>query len=169
MRQQMKRIVDLESLQLKLAEFSDADILAIGRQSYSDIFLQNARFGFHSLHDGGRVVFKAGRFKHAFFLAENWQTSKEKTRIDIRRVERLRWILPMLRCEAPNAECWLVPDDGVEKRIYVCFGLGYVIWLEPGNAQGDWSFSTAYTTSSRQIREYIKGGKRIYPNNKNRP
>jgi hypothetical protein len=89
--------------------------------------------------------------------------SKAKTGIDIRRVERVKWILPMLRCAAPNVECWLIPSDGVIKRIYICFGLGYVVWLEPGDREGWWDFSSAYTIKAAAIREYLIGGKRIWP------
>jgi hypothetical protein len=158
-----RRQFDLRELLLDMKDLSDEDLEQTAKDLYSECFLQNAINGIHRLHDGDSVIFKKARFQHAFYLAANWQESRVKTGIDIRRVERMKWILPMLGCDAPNVECWLVPSDGVIKRVYVCFALGYLIWLEPGDREGQWSFSSAYTNKAAAIREYLKGGKRIWP------
>lgn len=163
MKQAIREIVNLKSLVLdteKLPE-SESDLETFGRSQYSDLFLTNARSGYHLLHDGEQVRFSRGRFKHAFSKADDWQSSSRKTSLDRRRIIRIKWILPIIQGNAPGVECWLVKDGGQEKRAYICFGLGYIVWLEKSD-EGQWEFSTAYTANPTRLREYIAGGKKIW-------
>ena len=67
----------------------------------------------------------------------------------------------MIAGRIPKSECWeLVDGDGIDKRAYVCFGLGYIVWLKL-RADGSWCFLTAYTAPSRTLRKYVKSGKRM--------
>ena len=140
MKQASGKILDLESLLLDLTGMSDEAVKEVGLKYYLDLFLQNSRFGLHSLHDGEQVYFSRGSFKHAFYKAENWQITKRKNRVDLRRVERIRWILPILQGKIPNTECWLVKEDGKVKKLYLSWVEGYVIWLE-NESKNKWNFS----------------------------
>lgn len=164
MKQQIGKIIDLRNLLIELDDIpeTESDIEQFGRGHYSDIFLANARCGFHSLHDGEQVRFAAGRFKHAFSKADDWQSSTRKTSFDKRRIARVKWILPIIQGRVSGIECWLVTDNGKEKRLYVNFGQGYVVWLESRDDDGAWEFSTAYTVDQSRIREYIRGSRKIW-------
>jgi hypothetical protein len=142
------------------ASQGDDAIERIGRNLYAENLLTSTHSGVFQMHDGEQVKFQKTRFDHAFFMAGNWQTSKEKTGIDVRRVARLRWILPIIQGEILSTECWLVTENGGENRLYLSFGLGYVIWVESSNK--GWWFSSAYTASGTQIRGYVKGAKLIW-------
>lgn len=163
MKQGIGKIVDLHILLLNSAELpnDESDLETFGREQYSNLFLTNAICGFHLLHDGEQARFARGRFKHAFSKADEWQSSDKKTSLDKRRIARIEWILPIIKGQVSGTECWLVKEDGVEKRIYVSFGQGYVIWFESsGNEK--WEFSTAYTANAARLREYTVGGKKIW-------
>lgn len=163
MKRQIVKILDLRNLLIELDDIPEIEsaLEQFGRAYYSDLFLANARYGFHSLHDGDQVRFAAGRFKHAFSKADNWQSSTKKTSFDKRRIARVKWILPVIQGYVSGIECWLVTENGEEKRLYVNFGQGYVVWLE-STGDGEWEFSTAYTADQRRIREYVRGGRKIW-------
>jgi hypothetical protein len=146
--------VDPRQLIVDCAGLDAAAVEKLGRKIYAERFLSDARKGQHATHDGDRVTFFAGDFDHAFFR------SPEKQVIDSRRVERIEWVLPLMQGLVCNAECWLIDDHGVLKRLYVCFGLGYVVWLKE-NLNGGWKFITAYPAFRAQIRKYVAGATRI--------
>jgi hypothetical protein len=133
---------------------SSDEIEQNGREFFAKLFLTDTRKGQHQLHDGERVTFFADVFDHAFFRSPN------KEVIDTRRIERIEWILPLIQGNVQHAECWELEDDGINKRIYVCFGLGYVVWLKE-TLSGGWKFLTAYPAFRVQIRMYLIGGRRI--------
>jgi len=119
-----------------------------------ELFLTDTRRGCYTTHDGHKIVFFNDAFDHAFFV------SPEKVVLDIERVKRINWILPLIQGKAFNSECWEINQRGLNKRVYVCFGLGYLVWLKE-SLNGGWKFITAYPAFRRQIREYIAGGERI--------
>jgi hypothetical protein len=131
------------------------EVETIGSKLYSDLFLDDARVGRRPLHDEREARFYKDTFRHAFFR------SPGDYEIDVRRVARIHWVLPMIAGKLYKSECWeLVDCDGIEKRAYVCFGLGYIVWLKL-RADGRWCFLTAYTAPSRTLRKYVQGGKRV--------
>lgn len=154
MKQGVGKIKDLRDLLIRCNGLTPDEIEQLGRTTFSEIFLTDSRRGSYATHDGQRVVFFNDAFDHAFFA------SPEKVVLDIERVERINWILPLIQGDAPNSECWEVSDSGMTKRVYLCFGLGYVVWLKE-RLNGGWKFITAYPAFRAQIRKYIRNGKRI--------
>lgn len=140
--------VNLNTLLLALFGKSEEEIKKIGQELYAiELLAQEKWFKKHQTHDRQAVMFRKERFSHAFFK------SPDKNVIDRARVERIKWILPIVQGKAQNWECWeLTYSDGKTKRLYACYGLGYVVWLEQ---EEDWIFSTAYSCSKSEIRKYI--------------
>ncbi len=165
MEQGTGKITDIRDLLLDLQGKSDEEIESVGRQNYSDLFLTIAKRGIHKLHDGQDIAFFLERFDHAFFKSIKWQDSEKKEIIERGRVERVKWILPMIQGEVPNSECWL--KNSGEQRFYVCFGLRYIVWVESRDV-GGWRFSSAYNAEPFQLRGYTKNAKRIWQYNKKR-
>ena len=163
------KIIDLRNLLLDFEGLSDEEVEMLGRKFYSDDFLTIAKRGIHKLHDGEDVAFFVERFDHAFFKPIDWKTSKVKALIERGRVARIKWILPLIQGKVPNSECWLKQKTDGEQRIYICFGLRYLVWLESREV-GGWRFSSAYNATLDQIRnDYLKGAKRIWLYNKKSP
>jgi hypothetical protein len=150
------RKANLDMLLLDWSALTDSEVEVKGKERFVELFLQNARYGYANAHDGEQVRFNRGRFSHAFYLAGNWRSSKKKTGIDVRRVERIKWVLPVIQGRVTKAECWLVPEDGIVKRLYIVWEKGYIVWIEPSTS--GWWFSTAYSASSKEIRGYIRDG-----------
>jgi hypothetical protein len=148
------RTIDPRTTLIDCVGLTVAEIEALGREKFAERFLSDARKGQFLAHDGEKVVFFDDSFEHAFFR------SPEKAIIDVKRVERLEWILPLMQGQILNAECWLIDDGGINKRLYLCFGLGYVVWLKE-RLNGGWKFVTAYPAFRAQIRKYVAGSKRI--------
>jgi len=94
-------------------------------------------------------------FTHAFFTArEKHRRGWAKDVIDPRRVERVRWIVPVIGGLAGGTQCFRVIDHASynkpapEKRLYVVREERYVVWLNR-RGTGDFRFKTAYVTGSR--------------------
>jgi hypothetical protein len=148
--------INLNLLLEGLFGLNNIEVEDFGRGLYTAQFLTNYVSGIHPTHDGQKVSFSLNRFDHAFF------ESPAKDLIDRSRVARIRWILPLIQGLAINSQCWLVNDDGVEKRLYICYGLNYVVWLELHYKQeGSWVFSTAYVAERDEIKKYTSKGKLI--------
>lgn len=125
------------------------EVEALGAKLYSDLFLDTARGGRKPMHDGSEARFYLGTFKHAFFK------SPGDYEIDNRRVARIHWILPMIAGKLPKSECWELIQDGIAKRAYVCFGLGYVVWFKK-RLDGGWCFLTSYIAPAKRLRWRLK-------------
>jgi hypothetical protein len=130
------------------------EVETLGTKLYSDMFLDTARGGCKPMHDGCEARFYPATFKHAFFK------SPGDYEIDNRRVARIHWILPMIAGKLPQSECWELVQNGVEKRCYICFGLGYVVWFKL-RLDGCWCFLTAYTAPAKRLRKLLKDGDAI--------
>ena len=155
MKQKTIQGLNLLGLELSLFELDDIQIEDLGEKSYKELFLDTNFSGVRYTHDNQKVTFSKDRFRHAFYL------SPKKNEIDKRRVIRIKWILPLIQGKVLNSECWLVNDKSIEKRMYVCYGLNYVVWLEPHGNDQEWSFSTAYVAERKFLRDYASRGKRI--------
>ncbi len=155
MEQAIIKAVNLTHLLETLIGLDDIEIEEHGGRLYKQLFLITDVSGTKIAHDGQEITFSKDRFRHAFYL------SPKKNEIDKRRVARIKWILPLTQGRVLNSECWLVNDDGIQKRLYICYGLNYVVWLEPQENKEKWVFSSAYVATREQIREYTSRGKRI--------
>lgn len=155
MKQEIAQGQNLLRLEISLFELDDIQIEDLGEKLYKDLFLDTEFSGVQYTHDNQPVSFSKDRFRHAFYLSPN------KNEIDKRRVARIKWILPLIEGKVLNSECWLINDGGIKKRLYVCFGLNYLVWLEPQGNKDRWIFSTAYVAERKQIRGYTSRGTRI--------
>lgn len=149
----IEKEVNLNFLIESLIGLNYIEIEEFGRKLYAELFLTSNFSGVQLSHDGEKVSFSVDRFDHAFY------ESPRKNLIDKSRVARIRWILPLITGKAKNSQCWLVKQDGIEKRLYVCYGLNYVVWLErQNNKEKSWVFSTAYIAERREIKKYTSNG-----------
>lgn len=160
MKQAVIEVINLNCLLENIVGLDAIQIEDRGQELYKELFLTTEYSGVHYTHDEQEITFSKIRFRHAFYL------SPMKNEIDKRRVARIRWILPIISGQALNSECWLVDDNGIKKRLYICYGLNYVIWLEPQENKDKWIFSSAYVAEREQIREYTSRGTRIAEFNK---
>jgi len=154
--------MDLRTLLTGCDDLSLEKIEALGKKLYSDIFLDNARRGLRSTHDGEQAAFFNTRFDHAFYVTNKTDRSKHKLVIDKRRVERIKWVCPLIEGLVPDSECWSVPKIGRDNsRLYIGFAQLYVVWLEPRDT-GGWLFSSAYEATRPEIKGYQRYGRRIW-------
>lgn len=144
-----KDVFDPQAALLVLDHRPLSEVEALGAKMYSDIFLDTARDGRKPMHDGSEARFFPDTFKHAFFK------SPGDYEIDNRRVARIHWILPLIAGKLPNSECWEMVQEGIEKRVYVCFGLSYIVWFKR-RLDGGWCFTTAYSAPAKKLRERMK-------------
>jgi hypothetical protein len=156
MKEALDNAVNLHQLLEGLVGLDLLEIEAFGVERYADLFLTSEVSGVHLLHDGQKVTFSVDRFDHAFY------ETPMKNVIDKSRVARIHWILPLIQGKVVNSQFWLVNVGGKRKRLYVCYGLNYVVWLErSGNAPESWIFSSAYVAERKYIREYQSNGQLI--------
>ncbi len=157
--------LDLNNLKLDIAEKSDEEVCAIGKQVFLEEFFSSGETrGCLELLTGEKVYFFADRFEHAFFTSQNRsRRPSAKDQVARERIERLLWIKPLLLGLIPNSSCWQVFDRerGQPKRLYLIVDDQYVVWLE-SRKDGDWKFSTAYCAGKQDIQRYTAGGVKIW-------
>jgi hypothetical protein len=158
--------MNLQEVLLDFSQVRDDDLAANGEQAYRENYLNRGKFGVHTCHDGGEVIFHEDRFGHAFFDKPNrWSLTKSRDIPDESRLERMRWIGALIRGEVANSECWEVPSPTGRRRapnrLYIIWEEKYVVWLEP-RQNGGWKFSTAYVKTRGTIRDYCRGGGKIW-------
>jgi|688.fasta_scaffold223467_2 hypothetical protein len=162
---------DLASLLFNLDGKSDEEAFQEGEKLFHEIFIsRNGRSGALMSHDGEEVKFFADRYHHAF------RTSSDRARrayskgvVARERLERLRWIRPIIEGKVAGVECWEVPKKVPEeahrpfpgKRLYVSWSLDYLIWLEP-LSNGGFKFSTAYLAPHAEIARYTTRGRKLW-------
>lgn len=164
--------VNLADLRLDLAALTDAETEAEGEKWFHQEYITRAgRSGVLTAHDGVEVKFFADRYHHAFHTSQNRarQTyAKDKVARD--RIERIRWIKPIIEGRAADIECWevplKVPEEGIRcfpgKRAYVVWQLGYIVWLEPLR-NGGFKFSSAYVLPAVEISRYTNRARKLWP------
>lgn len=153
-----------ELLALK-ADFTGLDTAQAeqkGRDLYRSLYLDGeAPVGIRKTHDGQAAVFHwtgTSGFDHGFFTSSDLighPLRKDVLALD--RLERLRWIGPVIRGEVQDVEYrkenfWR-GGKLFSKRLYLLPQEGYVVWLEP-NMSGGFKFATAYTPSTARLAEY---------------
>lgn len=137
-------------------DLPENECAALARKTFSDTFLDTARSGEHTAHDGAIVTIYADRYKHCFLDKKTRQT------IDRERLERLRWILPMIGGQVPGSQCWEKEETDCKRRFYFSFSLGYIVWLRTKDiSESGWNLRTAYTASNEVLRRYTIGSKKL--------
>jgi len=161
--------VDLNAIILDFSAVPDEELDPQGQAAYRFHYLNRGKYGIHTSHDGEEVIFHEDQFGHAFFdKPDKKSLIKRRDLPDERRLERMRWIGPLIRGEVAGSECWHVPSPTGRRRppnrLYIAWNQLYVVWLEPRQL-GGWKFSSAYdVVSARYIREkYCRGGGKIWP------
>lgn len=162
--------MNLQELLIDFSTVSDEELAASGYAAYKLHYLQNEKFGILNGHDGASVVFHEDRFGHAFYdKPDKWSLTKSRELPDESRLERMRWIGPLIRGEVPGSECWEVPSPTGRRRppnrLYVIWDEKYVVWLEP-RQNGGWKFSSAYVVNRGAVRDYFRGGGKIWSGKK---
>jgi len=157
--------VELESLKVNLAGLADDEAAREGLRLYAQEFFPNGEFrSTLSLHDGQPVVFFQDRYEHAFQTSpDRVRHPYSKSRVAVERIERMKWIKPVLQGKVEGTQCWLVldPVQRQRKRLYVVVNEQYIIWLEE-RRDGGWKFSTAYCAGKQDIQRYTQGGVKIW-------
>lgn len=148
-----------DDLLLDLSQIAEMDREEFSRQKYRELFIDAIGKGVHTCHDGEPVIFYESRFHHCCFTGRSRDTSAKEI-LDLRRVERLPWILPLIGGDMVNSECWLI-DENRLKRMYAIPGKGYIAWLEM-NKDGEWFFSSAYVANTGYIYKQTRGHKRTW-------
>jgi hypothetical protein len=146
---------------------------AKGRAAYREHYLNQGKFGIFNCHDGATAVFHEDRFDHAFYdKPDRWSLNKSLDMPDESRLERVRWIGPLIRGDVPDSECWEVPSPTGRRRppnrLYIAWAEKYVVWLEPRQV-GGWKFASPYVVTRGAIRDYCRGGGKVWPIKKDAP
>jgi len=163
--------MDLDALLFDLTGLSDEEARELARARYKELYLNRGRIGLHTAHDGEPVIFYETQFDHAFFSDKDRgrYQSFEKKLLARERVERMRWIGPLIAGKIPGSACWLVPREGVgysPQRLYIIEAIPYVAWVKPKETDPKgWSFVSAYPTYGAYLRDQLRknrGSRRIH-------
>jgi hypothetical protein len=165
--------MNLQELLIDFSEVPSNELEDKGRAAYREHYLNRGKFGIFNCHDGAAVVFHEDRFDHAFYdKPDRWSLTKSRDMPEESRLERMRWIGPLIRGEVPASECWEVPSPTGRRRppnrLYVIWEEQYIVWLEP-RENGGWKFSSAYVVTRGSIRDYCRGGGKVWPVKKGAP
>ena len=104
-------LVNLDELLLNLSALTEQGTAAEGEKRFHLEFItRNGRSGALTAHDGVEVRFFADRYQHAFHTSQDRSRhayAKDKVARD--RIERIRWIRPIIEGRVAGIECWEVP------------------------------------------------------------
>lgn len=162
--------VALAPLLWPVAGLSDQELERTARELYRRYGSEPARYGKVVTHDGERVLFFTDEdtFVHAFFTAgEKHRRGWAKDVVDPRRIERIRWIVPVIGGLVDGTECFRVIDYAAykkpapEKRLYVVRDERYVVWLIRRN-DGGFRFRTAYVAGHADIDRYVHRQRKMW-------
>jgi hypothetical protein len=132
------------------------------QQLYIALCAHSAPYAIHLAHDGAEVEFWSDRFGHAFKSSANGK--KVVDDIDLRRVMRMQWILPVIRGAVPGVRClelppdqkYRPPRDARNRRLYTLEAERYVVWLQPKSDHAThYKFSSAYPCTPDQLAGYV--------------
>lgn len=155
--------MDLELLKTDLSWMTEEEVEAEGFRLYEqEFFPDGGNRGEIRLHDGQTAFIFRDRFEHAFRTSPDrirHPYSKSKTAHE--RIERIKWITPILAGKVEGTQCWLVPDRRRKRRLYVVVQEQYIIWLEE-RKDGGWKFSTAYCAGKQDIQRYTNGSVKLW-------
>ncbi len=137
-------------------------------EKYREMFSVGIRTpGVWKAHDATKVLFYPDRVDHAFRESRDYRRcSSKKEYISLERLERMHWILPLIRGEIEGSSCHLVEAKSGRReppnRLYVIWERRYCVWLEPLRSNQNLKFSSAYTAGMTQLRNYTRGGQGIW-------
>lgn len=159
-------IVDLNSLLLSFDGLSSEAAFEEGRKIYMEIFAVRGSRGRLFMEDGAEIVFYADRYDHAFRTSsDRARRAYSKSEVAIPRIERIRWIREILEGRVPNTECRHVPNESQKweppKHVVLAWDYSYIIWLN-GLRDGAWRFSSAYPSTTEDMRRYTKISKTVW-------
>jgi len=161
--------MDLAVLLLPFGHMPESERHRLAWQVYEETYLnvQGKPIGVHDAHDGQRVIFHATTFKTAFYkVGDPKNHPKVKDALDITRIQRMKWIAPIIAGKVPNTHCFevLMPGFPHPKRLYLQKDESYMIWLEPRQdpSRGEWRFSSAYLASPKHIMSKTQMGRIIF-------
>lgn len=164
--------VHLPGLLVDISALNDFEAEAEGERCYQREFItRNGKSGTVTAHDGAEVKFFANRYHHAVHTShDRARQAYAKNKVARDRIERLRWIKPLLEGRVADFECWevplKVPEEGIRwfpgKRLYVSWGHCFIVWLEPLRA-GGFKFSSAYPVPQTEIGRYTSRARKLWP------
>ncbi len=138
---------------------SEHDLFEIGKKYIYENFINKDKDGKHSpfclTHDGFLVEYLAKNTHH--FLDMEFKTDGKKKSL-IERVERVHWVIPVLRGTA-NTHTYI--SDGTNsvsgdfRRIYYAKSLNYVIILNLYDP-GIFRLNTAYPVTEKETRHQMQ-------------
>ncbi len=145
-----------------------ADVRSYGLMRCRAILLKDVDggTGIHACHDGAEMRVYEDRIEHLI------TSSSDRSRnpfchdqLDLRRIQRLRWIVPLISGQVPTSSCWEVADGKRTKRLYMFSpsrAQPYVVWLDPLRQDKTWKLSSAYLLDDhRLLRRYVGNGIKI--------
>jgi len=163
--------VNLVDLVLDLSAITETEAATEGeRRFHAEFITRNGRSGVLLAHDDVEVKFFADRYHHAFHTSQDRaRQAYAKDKVAVDRVERIRWIKPIIAGRVANIECWeiplKVPEEGFRcfpgKRAYVSWSHGYIVWLEPLR-NGGFKFSSAYSLPNAEISRYTTRARKLW-------
>lgn len=167
-------MVNLATIKLDLRGLDESAKRSQGWDWYQKLYLiepNKPHIGIHALHDSEKVIFHGTTFDHAFYKSSNYKLHpKRKDVVDDSRIERVRWIAPLIAGLVPNSSCWEVVAlngrPGIPNRVYVAHGQSYLVWLEP-RAETDpirWKFMSAFPTFPKYIQDKVMIGTQLWTN-----
>ncbi len=151
-------LLNLESLSIQDAQ---SYTMAIFETEILNVPTSTGKIGLHNTHDGLEYVIYDNYFSHAFFCSRDRSMyPDDKSVFDVTRAARIRWIVPVVSKLFNGVECWGSPRAGILKRAYIFWDQKYIVWLR-GRDGGRFSFRTAYCCPIAQLRNYVRGCRRI--------
>lgn len=147
----------LDDLLISLAAIPDEDL----RDFALPIYLKELVRASILDHAGKEISFYDNAFEHAFYDKLPGRYSKRRDVACPERIERIRWIAPIIGGKIPETECWNVPSPTGRRhpsnRAYICWSRPYIVRLEP-KMNGQYKFVTAYPADTGYLRRTIRGG-----------
>lgn len=159
---------ELQQLLLKLDGLTEAEVEALGKQNYFAMCDESHQKKSIQTHDGHPVLFYRNRFEHAFFTSSDRARHRDwKDKLSVDRIARIHWIRRLVAGTIPGVECWDVDRlDGIaypKMRVYLMWSPPYIVWLDEIDGGYSFRYSTAYPTLAKDLRNYTRTGRKIWP------
>jgi len=163
-------LIDLNSILLPFGDISPEEAFDEGRKLYAEMFSIKGIRGTIQTWHGEEVVFFADRYDHAFKTSpDRARRAYSKAKVSVPRIERMPWIKEILEGRVPDTECRHVPNDSgawePPNYLVLAWEYSYIIWLN-GLRNGSWKFSSAYPTTTEDMRRYTKISSTIWKREK---
>jgi hypothetical protein len=159
--------VPLAPLLVSTAGMNDGQIDDLGLRLYTDHCVTPAKRGLVTTHDGQGVECFDNDYGHGFWTAaEKHRRGWAKDFVDHKRVQRAKWIVPVISGHVPGTECWLITEYWSHKhprpvqRLYIVRNEPYLVYLR--TRPNGWAFKTAYCPSWADIKRYTERQRRIW-------